>query len=267
MLPGAEPFDAVPEGWGRGTNPGIGVLLCHGFTGSPQSMRPWAEHLLRAGYRISVPLLPGHGTHWSGMQDKTWQQWYAELDCALQKLLAECRQVFVMGLSLGGGLALRLAEEHGDALSGVVLVNPSVKRNQPRELLAPLLSRVVASLPGIASDIKKSGVAEVAYDRVPLKGVAQLLALWTAVTADLPKVRVPVLLFRSTVDHVVHPSSSATVLARIASADVREVLLEDSYHVATLDNDAPAIFEGSVEFVRRLTVVADSAGKAAEAQR
>jgi len=273
LLPGAEPFEAVPqEGWGAdatGTavaGPRIGVLLCHGFTGSPQSLRPWADHLLAAGFRVSVPLLPGHGTHWSDMQRTTWRDWYGALDAALRRLLAECDQVYVTGLSMGGGLALRLAAEHGEAISGLIVVNPSVKVNQVKELAVPLLSRVVPSLPGIASDIKKPGASELAYDRVPLKAAAQLMSFWRTVGGDLPKVRVPVLLFRSTADHVVHASSSALVLSRIASTDVREVLLENSYHVATLDNDAPAIFEGTVEFIRRLSAARTGASGAAKTE-
>jgi len=248
LLPGAEPFEAAPGGAdGR-----VGVLLCHGFTGSPQSLRPWAEHLAAAGFRVSLPLLPGHGTHWKDLQSTTWEDWYAELDKALRKLRDGCDAVFVAGLSMGGGLALRLAEVHGAALDGVIVVNPSVKRNASKEALIPLLARVLPAFPGIASDIKQPGSTEVAYDKVPLKAALSLTRLWAAVQADLPKVEIPLLLFRSPQDHVVHPSNSALVLEKVGSTDVTEVLLPDSYHVATLDNDARTIFEGTVEFVRRL---------------
>lgn len=248
LLPGAEPFEAAPGGAdGR-----VGVLLCHGFTGSPQSLRPWAQYLAAAGFRVSLPLLPGHGTRWQDLQSTTWEDWYAEVDKALRGLRDACDSVFVAGLSMGGGLALRLAEVHGPALGGVIVVNPSVKRNASKEALIPLLARVVPAFPGIASDIKQPGSTEVAYDKVPLRAALSLTRLWAAVQADLPKVTVPLLLFRSPQDHVVHPSNSALVLEKVGSTDVTEVLLPDSYHVATLDNDAGTIFEGSVEFVRRL---------------
>ena len=264
LLPGAEPVEAAPAGWGGNGAPRIGVLLCHGFTGTPQSLRPWAEHLLAAGYRVALPLLPGHGTQWTDMQSVSWLDWYGAVDAALGRLRAQCDEVYVMGLSMGGGLALRLAEEHGAAIRGLVLVNPSVKRNKPVELAIPVVSRLIPSLPGIASDIKRPGVTEVGYDRVPLKGALQLTKLWQTVAADLPRVTAPVLLFRSEVDHVVHPSNSALVLARISSTDVREVVLRESYHVATLDNDAPAIFAGSVEFIRRLSGTAGSGAESGE---
>jgi carboxylesterase len=196
--------------------------------------------------------LPGHGTHWQDLQSTTWEDWYAEAEKALLRLLDECEAVFVGGLSMGGGLALRLAEVHGDAIRGVAVVNPSVKRNASREALIPLIARFVPAMPGIASDIKRSGSTELAYDKVPLKAALSLTKLWATVAADLPKVTAPLLLFRSPEDHVVHPSNSALVLEKVGSTDVTEVLLQNSYHVATLDNDAPTIFADSAGFFRRL---------------
>ena len=237
-----------------GEHANVGVLLCHGFTGSPQSMRPWADALVRAGFRVSLPLLPGHGTRWQDLQATGWPDWLGALEKSLAELTAECDQVFVMGLSMGGGLALRLAELHGSQIAGLVLVNPSVKRNNAKEAVIPLASRLTASVPGIASDIKKPGASEIGYDRVPLKAAKSLADLWKIIQGDLAKVDQPVLLFRSPEDHVVHPSNSALVLSAITSADTAEVLLPDSYHVATLDHDADRIFEGSVAFVRRLVL-------------
>jgi carboxylesterase len=115
-----------------------------------------------------------------------------------------------------------------------------------------VLRLVVPTWAGIASDIKKPGVTELAYDRIPMKAAYSLNKLWVTTRSDLGKVTAPILLFRSPEDHVVEPDSSALLQEKVSSTDVREVLLEDSYHVATLDNDAPTILDGSVEFVRRL---------------
>ena len=104
LLPGAEPFHH--EG-----GP-VGVLLVHGFTGSPKSMRPWADHLAAAGLTVALPLLPGHGTRWQDMRQTRWEDWYAEADRELRTLTERCEQVFVCALSMGGALALRLAIVH-----------------------------------------------------------------------------------------------------------------------------------------------------------
>jgi hypothetical protein len=131
-----------------------------------------------------------------------------------------------------------------------VLVNPSLLTQRLDAKLLPLLARITPSWAPIASDIKKPGVTELAYPKLPTRAVLGLRRLWTATRADLGRVTAPVLLFRSVTDHVVEPASGRVLLAGVGSTDVTEVLLEDSYHVATLDNDAPAIFTGSVDWIR-----------------
>ncbi|MET9963917.1 alpha/beta fold hydrolase [Streptomyces sp. NPDC006326] len=244
VLPGAEPF--------RHEGGEVGVLLCHGFTGSPQSLRPWAEYLAGQGLTVSLPLLPGHGTRWQDMQLTGWQDWYAEVDRALRELQERCTQVFVFGLSMGGALSLRLAAKHGDAISGLVLVNPANKVHDPLAVALPVARHFIRSTPGIASDIAKPGSLEVGYDRVPTHAAHSLRKFLRLVDGELPQVTQPVLLLHSPQDHVVPPVDSARILARISSTDVTETLLEHSYHVATLDHDAERIFADSYAFVGRL---------------
>lgn len=240
LMPGAEPY--YHEG-GK-----VGVLLCHGFTGTPQSLRPWAEFLARAGLTVSLPRLPGHGTTWQEMSHTGWEDWYGELEHAFGELRGRCPDTFVMGLSLGGSMALRLAEVHGDAVRGVVAVNPSVVNDVPLLRLAPLLKWVVPSVPGVANDIKKEGVTELAYDRTPVRAAATLPRLWSLVQSELHKVTQPVLVYHSPQDHVVKPASVRLLRERLGD-NLTVVELPNSYHVATLDNDAETIFQGSLEFI------------------
>ena len=241
VLPGAEPVDL------RGGP--VGVVLSHGFTGTTQSVRPWAEHLHAAGLTVLAPRLPGHGTRWQDMDATGFADWYGEVERAFDDLRERCTAVFAMGLSMGGTLALRLAEERGDQVAGLVVVNASLATERRDARLAPLLARVLPSMPGIASDVKKAGVTELAYDRTPLRAFVSLQRAWPVVRADLSRISCPVLVFRSRVDHVVEPVSGRLLLEGLAGGTVEERVLEDSYHVATLDHDAPAIFDGSLEFV------------------
>ena len=116
--------------------------------------------------------------------------------------------------------------------------------------LAKYLAPVVKSQAAIGNDIKMAGPVELAYDRTPIAAFASLQELWKLTLADLPKVTAPILMFRSRVDHVVEPLSGLLLQAGATSTTVREVILEDSYHVATLDNDAPRIFDLSIEFIQ-----------------
>ena len=242
VTPGAEAYE---HDGGR-----TGVLLCHGFTGSPYSLRPWGEYLAAAGYTVSLPRLPGHGTTWQEMARTRWEDWYAEVDRAFDLLQARTDEIFVMGLSMGGCLALRLAELRGAAVRGLVLVNPSVTADTKLFALAPVLKLVVPSLKGIGSDIKKEGVEENSYDRTPVKAAATLPGLWRITQQHLGEITQPVLVYRSTTDHVVGPASLRVLQAALPPAQLEIRELGNSYHVATLDNDAEAIFAGSLEFVR-----------------
>jgi esterase/lipase len=246
VLPGAEPF-RLP---GRGEHGRTGVLLVHGFTGTPMSMRPWGEHLAGEGFTVSCPLLPGHGTSWQDCNISTHEQWTTEVERAFDELIATCDCVFVAGLSMGGTLATRLAEVRSDDVAGLLLVNPALFTRRLDAKLLPLIARLTPSWAPIASDIKKPGVVELAYPRLPTRAMMQLRALWALTRADLQRVTVPAIVFHSVEDHVVEPANSQALLTSITSSDTTEVVLRDSYHVATLDNDAPEIFQRSVSWIR-----------------
>jgi len=226
-----------------------GVLLSHGFTGSPASMRPWGQALADAGYTVRVPRLPGHGTTWQEMNLTRWQDWYAEVDRCLSELRDRCDKVAVAGLSMGGCLALRLAEQRPDDVDALTLVNPAIAATDRRLLAVPALRHVVASMPAIGNDIKKLGVREGAYDRTPLHALHSMMQMWKPVRRDLSKVVAPLLVLRSSVDHVVDPSSAALIMAGVSSPVRRQVILENSYHVATLDHDADLIVQETQHFL------------------
>lgn len=159
---------------------------------------------------------------------------------------------------MGGTLALRLAQQHPE-IAALVLVNPSVMTRSRAAALLPVLAPVVPSIRGLGGDVAMRGAVELCYDRTPLRALASLRELWQLVRTELGTVRQPLLLYRSAVDHVVEPVNSALVLDRVTGTDITEVVLQDSYHVATLDHDAATIFAGSVEFVQRIDRVGDVA--------
>ena len=246
IIPGAEPLSHT------GTRD-AGVLVLHGFTGNPGSMRGLADACVAAGFHVEMPRLAGHGTVVDEMIPTRWADWTRDVEDAWQRLASRTDRITVMGLSMGGSLTLRLAENHGDAISGIVLVNPAVHSERPDRHLLPVISKFLGSFPGISNDIKKPGQDEVAYTKIPLKAAHSLSQLWKLVKADINKVTQPLLLLRSEVDHIVEPSNGAWILNHVRSTDKTEIVLKDSYHVATLDNDAPLIHSESAAFVARLT--------------
>ncbi|WP_458106855.1 alpha/beta fold hydrolase [Arthrobacter sp. R3-55] len=244
MLPDFSPF---LSNW-NGTGPRVGVVMSHGFTGSPHSVRPWAEHLAAAGYAVRLPLLPGHGTNWQDMATRSWREWHRAVDEAYLELAAECDYVFSTGLSMGGTLALRIAATR--PVAGTVVVNPGLVLDDPRAVIVAALKYVVKTTPAIANDILKPDQNEGAYARTPVAAAHQLKKMYKDTAAILPRIHSPVRVYKSTVDNVISEASLDFLRARV-NAPVDVSYLRNSYHVATLDNDAPEIFEGTVEFIQK----------------
>ncbi len=226
----------------------VGVLFVHGFTGSPASLRGWAERTASAGYRVSLPRLPGHGTRWQELAVTSWPDWYACVDRELSDLRASCDKVFVASLSMGGALSLMLAEKRPEDVAGLVMVNPAVTAMSRLVPFAGTLRRFVPTVAGIANDAILE-IDEGAYDRTPLAAVAGMYRLWCEVRPYLDLVSCPLLIFRSEVDHVVPPTSVEIITRQVSSTDVTVHRLANSYHVATMDNDAGFIVDTSLEFM------------------
>lgn len=241
LMPGAEPF-----GFDGSTT---GVLLVHGFTGSPQTMRLWGEYLGGRGYTVLCPRLPGHGTRPADLHTTGWRDWLGEAEMALTGLFEHCSDVFIATISMGGALTSELAHRHGARLAGLVMVNPFLFSTDPRAKLAPLVGKLPLLLKGVANDIAEPGMEEIGYSKVSTKGALQTLELGRIAKAHLPKITVPTLIFTSRQDHVVDPSNSAYYMAHLGSADKEQVWLERSYHVATLDYDRDVIFERSAKWI------------------
>ncbi|MFF2244116.1 alpha/beta hydrolase [Arthrobacter sp. NPDC058130] len=259
ILPDHTPFSSPFTG----TGPRTGVVVSHGFTGSPHGVRDWALSLAAAGFAVRLPLLPGHGTSWQELARTRWQDWHAALDAAYLELAEECDVVVVAGLSMGGALALRIAATR--PVAGVVVVNPGLVIDDPRAPLAGVLKFVLKSTPAIANDILKPGMDEGAYPRTPVAAAHELHKMFKDTVRLLPTITAPVRVYRSTVDHVVSESSMVALRRGLTNAPLEVVRLENSYHVATMDNDAPEIFRGTADFVR--SVASPASPDAARASR
>jgi carboxylesterase len=255
-------IEGAPQGYlddfavrGNGENGKIGILLIHGFTGSPSSMRPWAEFFSARGYTVRVPRLPGHGTHWEDLNRVSWQEWPNRALTELIELNKTCEKVFIFGLSMGGGTTLYLAAHHGDKLAGMVLVNPMIHIPGLAVKFSPILARFRSHLPSVGNDIKRPNVSEYGYDALPTKGVLELGKLLKSARSTLGLVRSPLMLFHSTDDHVLPVSNTEIVLAEVGSERKQRIELVNSYHVATLDYDSDVIFENSLLFVQEISKI------------
>lgn len=235
---------------GSGAEGKIGILLVHGFTGSPASMRSWAEFFGARGYTVRVPRLPGHGRVWEDLNRVGWEEWPERVIQELDELHKTCDKVFIFGLSMGGGTTLYVTAHHGDRIAGIVLVNPMIHIPGIAPKFASIVAAFKKGLASVGDDIKRPGVTEYGYDVLPTKGVVQLAKLLKSARSTLGLIKVPMLLFHSVEDHVLAVSNTEIIMNEIGSAQKQRVELLNSYHVATLDYDSDLIFENSLIFVQ-----------------
>lgn len=244
ILPGAEPFFLAGND--------IGVLVCHGFTGTTQSMRYLGEQLHGAGYTVIGPRLKGHGVSPAAMAETTAQDWIDSVDEALAELRKTCSQIYMAGLSMGGTLTLFTAAMHADLIRGAIPINALVMVGKPEMAALAFDRSMPATVPGIGSDIKDPDSVELAYREVPVPAFRQVYAL-AAVTHDLlPRIKCPMLVIQSRVDHVVDPSNGPRIAGGVGSDRVELVWLNDSFHVATIDNDKQLIADKAIAFIRSI---------------
>jgi carboxylesterase len=230
-----------------------GALVLHGFTGNPSSMRGVAEALADTGFAVELPLLPGHGTTIEDMLTTRFTDWAATAEAAYLDLAGRVASLVVVGLSMGGTLAAWVTARN-PATAGLVAINGMFE--PPATAFVDLLRTSVAQgctvLPGIGSDIALPGVSECAYEGSPIEPLISLMEGTVELHGRLGEIRCPTLVMTSPQDHVVPPSSS-DVLAAAVAGPVERVVLERSYHVATLDFDRDLVEKRTVEFARRAT--------------
>jgi carboxylesterase len=233
VMSGAEPF------FFRGND--TGVLLSHGFTGTTQSMRYLGEALHGFGYTVSGPRLKGHGISPAAMAKSTAADWIASLEDAITDLRQSCSRLFVGGLSMGGTLTLYLAGKYPDLFAGAFPINAVIHPDSTGLAGLAFDRNAPQTIPGIGSDVKDPNAKELAYSEVPIPCIKEIYSL-AAVTRDLlPLVKCPTLVIQSRIDHVVPPVNGRTIISQIGADHAELFWLENSYHVATIDNDKDII--------------------------
>jgi carboxylesterase len=233
----------------------MGVLVLHGFTGNPYSMRPLAERIASAGYSVELPRLPGHGTSLEDLVPRRWSDFVEVALTGYDELAERCERVAVVGLSVGGGLTAMIAEER-PSIAGCVFINPMLK-GPGAEMEQGLRDLIDSGLEVLAtdggSDIKKEGTTEAKYEGWPLRALQSVIAGVEVVDANLASITAPSLLLSSRVDHTVAPENGDEIVEK-SSGPVERIWLEESYHVATLDNDQELVERSTVEFLAKVLV-------------
>ncbi len=258
VLPGAGAWSCP----GHGRNAEVGIVVVHGFLGNPTSTRPVGDALAAGGYAVEVPRLPGHGTSWRDLARTRYPDWRRATEEVLDGLGARCRSIVLVGLSMGGTIALDVAARRcradGMELAGIVTINaPVLDREELVAKLGPVLRFVLPVVTPRQAGIRTNDIAqggdEKAYALVPSHAGYSLARELPRVRFALGDITVPALVVHSAQDHSVAPRNAAAIMDGLGSCDVSELVLERSCHVATLDCESEQLNAAIREFVARVT--------------
>ena len=232
---------------------GRGILLLHGFCGSAAQMRYLAGELHQRGYTVCVPLLPGHGTTVDDMLQVTFLDW---LDCARRAYAAlrrECQQVIVAGHSMGGVLALLLAEEY--PVDGVIALSAPMHLTGARGFLAPFSPLASLFIPYIRwpgerrypDDFLMSD--HIGYETLPVARVSDLYRLMRRARRNLFAVTAPLLCIQSEDDSTVSASSPRIIRSGVSSTVREFVRLTHSEHLIVLGPERERVVGAIADFL------------------
>jgi carboxylesterase len=256
------------------------VLLFHGLTGTPNEMRYLAFSLNKKGYRVVCPRLANHGQPLHILKHTTWEELYAPLRLAFQRTLESGDKVFVAGLSMSALFVLLLAEEFQDKLAGGICLAPTLffdGWNVPwYHRLLPLASntplrycfyfkesppygikneRIRGMVHRYFSEARLDDIENISkygYAFFPVSLFGQLRRLARTVTPLLGRINAPLLLVHPQEDDTASVKNSELIYARVSSTVKRLVVLTDSYHVVTADQEREKVLRAMLEFLEAL---------------
>jgi carboxylesterase len=250
LIPTAEPF-FFPGG-------PTGCLLIHGFTGTPKEMRWLGEYLAGCGHTVLGIRLAGHATRPEDLPRTRWQDWLHSVEDGWHLLKDSTQTVFVMGLSMGGSLALLLASRcftPSTPVAGVVAMStPYALPDDPRLPYARLLAKIKPEVPKGPPDWRnlEAGRDHIDYPNYPTLGIAEMRDLLAEMRRVLPLVQAPTLLIHSRADEGVLPVNMQRIFDHLGSQDKQMLWVENSGHVVVREPERERIFEAIEEFISRV---------------
>lgn len=226
-----------------------GVLLIHGYTGTPAELRLLGDYLHKEGYTVLGVRLPGHGTTPHDLNETQWPIWYEAARLGCERLLKCTEEVMVAGLSMGGLLAIKIAAEM--PVKKAVFMAAPIYVQDKRVPFLPLLKHFIRYIKKKKRTYFTADKYNLSYDVMPVKPLTSLFALVKECKEQaLPKITIPCLIVQSRAEHTVAPKSAQYIYDNLGSKQKKLLWLESSGHIVTLDHERETVFEEVSNFLR-----------------
>ena len=232
--------------WRKGSS---GVLLLHGYTGSPSELKLLGEFLSVKDYSVLGVRLPGHGTTPEELNETTWHDWYAEAERCYEILHKDCSKIIVIGLSMGALLAMKLVSAK-KADKAVFLAAPIFIYDQ-RTPFVGLVKHFIKWIKKGSRAYNVPSQYNIAYSVMPLKALDSLLALIKEVKKNvLEKIDIPCLIIQSKSEHTVKPASANYIFEHLKTKEKKLVWIEQAGHILTLSDEKTQVFKAVADFIQ-----------------
>jgi carboxylesterase len=246
LISSAEPF-FLPGGK-------VGILLTHGFTGTPKEMRWMGEYLNNKGFTVLGIRLFGHATQPDDMLRARWWDWVANVEDGLNMLKSFTTYQCMAGLSMGGALTL-IAASYASIKCAVAISTPCCLPPDPRLMFLKILPLFYPKVPKGESDFHNNIAKRdhIEYPYFPTRALQELRTLIKEMVQGLSKVTIPVLLIQSRNDHTIPPQSMDVIFEQLGTKKKEKLWVEDSGHVVVREPDREIAFKATYQFVSRYT--------------
>jgi carboxylesterase len=248
----------------------LGVLLIHGLGGTPIELRFIAQTLARAGHTVYCCQLAGHCGTPEELRRSTWQEWYASVEAAHDFLRERCDTIVAGGLSMGGILAIHLARNRPESVHGLLLFAPTLRLDgwsmpwysRPLHYVRPLPIKLEFDLAErepyglkdervralVLSSMQSGDSGQAGVFSTPMRSFANFNALVSLVKRDLDRVRQPALIVHPRDDDIASLENAQYLQTNLGGL-VETLVLDNSYHMVTLDQQRHIVAERTERFV------------------
>ncbi|WP_234120445.1 alpha/beta hydrolase [Clostridium hydrogenum] len=227
----------------------IGCLLIHGFSSTPAEMRELGEKLKTEGYSVLGVKLAGHGTSLEEFETSKYTHWINSVKTAYDKLIASCSKIYIIGHSMGGVLALNIAENY--PVDKLVLLAPALVNKNKLTVFLPILKHFIKYTewpPEERPEEERKYL--LGYNKIPLASACELSKLQRATRTNLNKLDKPILIIHSTKDNAIAEKGIDIIEREVSSKEVKRILLNKCAHNITIECEKETVFKEVIKFLK-----------------
>ncbi|MBN1552354.1 alpha/beta fold hydrolase [bacterium] len=226
-----------------------GCVLIHGFTGTPWALKSLGDRLVELGVAVQIPLLPGHGTRPEDLNHVVWTDWIGTVRESIRSLKTSCDEIFLIGLSMGGTIALLLAQE--SEYGGIVCLSTPIKLKPWLQPILPLIRPFLKEWKKKRDPALNGQINETGYDRYTTFSLIEFFKILRVCRRGLHRVTCPVLIVHAKDDRTVPAFNAKMIHENIASMDKEINVLENPAHMITRGKNQPDVERKVLEFIQK----------------